>query len=364
MKLNKQIIYNIITLFSIAAILLYHMHIHNNLEKIFSDMYFPYDDVRRPFFGCHKNMYEMVECIGMPSGHSESLTILSILLYYFKYISLPICILIIMITGIHRYVFSFHTILQICAGIILGVIYSLIYIKGNLSLLSFLFVFLIGFILAVAIVDKIEQTIRQPIPDWVDTSMYKTIKKKQNAPYYLKISTIYANALFQNKTFIDWETGEEYMDVLINRIKQSGTKIDVIVGIKSGGAILSDYISKELGLPNYKIKLTRKEYNCNKQPIDMINDIHQKQINNNYGEYIICEGIKDNLQGKTVLLIDELASSGTTMFEAMKYLTNEKQVDDIYPVTIALYTKKFNYDYNINTIIPRLVFVWPWGYDN
>ena len=48
---------------------------------------------------------------------------------------------------------------------------------------------------------------------------------------------------------------ENYLDIIVERIRNSGKHYDAVVGIKTGGAIISDYVSLKLGLPNYKIKL-------------------------------------------------------------------------------------------------------------
>ena len=182
---------------------------------------------------------------------------------------------------------------------------------------------------------------------------------------YLKVCSIYANSLIQNITFISWRQLENYLDIIIERIKLSGKKYDAVVGIKTGGAILSDYISLKLELPNYKVKLSRKEYNCNKTPHNLINDIFQKKLLNNLGEFTVCEGIDDNLEGKNIILIDELVSSGKTMSETYNYLKNEKQVNEIYVTTISLCKKTYDdIQFKINYVLPKTVLIWCWGYDN
>ena len=120
----------------------------------------------------------------------------------------------------------------------------------------------------------------------------------------------------------------------------------------------------KLNIKNYKVKLTRSDYNCDKKPINTINDLVLKHILQNYGEYNVCEGIDDNLSGKNVILIDELVSSGTTMLSTIKYLRDEKHVDVIFPTAISLTRKLYKGDIYINYIIPKLVSIWPWGYDN
>jgi hypoxanthine phosphoribosyltransferase len=180
----------------------------------------------------------------------------------------------------------------------------------------------------------------------------------------MKILHIYANALLQKRTFITWKQLEKYLDIIVEKIKLSGQHYDAIIGIKTGGAILSDYISQKLKIPNYKVKLSRKEYNCNKKEIDTIDDMLKKRFFKNDEKFTVCEMIDDDLQGKNVILIDEIVSSGKTMSETIRYLKNEKNVNIIYPTTISLNTNFYNGDIDIDHIISESVFIWPWGYDN
>jgi len=347
----------------IFMLCMYHYYIQNGLEKEFSQNYLHYD-IKRPLINCNNKIYSSVTCIGMPSGHAETATIFFTLLYVFQFISLPICILFIFLFSIQRIISNMHTGGQVIAGIILGLFYSFIYSTSNLSGIGFLFVFIIGMILTILIVNKINSKLEVPIPDWVDPLMLPSIKKKMETPYYMKMLTIFGNAITKGVTFLSWKDVELCLDDIIERIQNSNIKYDAIIGIKTGGAIISDYVSKKLNIKNYKVKLTRSEYNCDKKPINTFSDLLQKQIFKNYGVYDVCEGINDNLSGKNVILIDETVSSGTTILSTIKYLRDEKQVDVIFPTTISLARQFYKGDIFINYIIPKLVYVWPWGYDN
>ena len=318
----------------------YHLLLQNGLEKILVETYFDYNDVKRPLHNCvfQKNGTQ-TKCIGMPSGHSEAITILALLLYLYKFISLPVCIALIIIFSVQRIVCNMHTFRQVIVGILLGCGYVSIYNMFHLSLYSFIIIFVIGFLLASLSIYKIDNEIHGPVPNWVDKNMLSSIEKKQNVSFYSKVGSIYVNALLQNKTFITWKQLEKSLDIIVDKIKLTGKQYHAVVGIKTGGAILSDYISKKLGIANYKIKLSRSEYNCDKKENDVVNDIIQKGVFKNYGQYTICEPIHDNLAGKNIILVDELVSSGKTMLEAYNYLQNVKNANDVYPVSVALENK-------------------------
>ena len=364
MILNNKHKHNIFILFIILLISLYHYLLQNGIEKITSSIYFPYNNVKRPLQPCNNSFSKSVSCIGMPSNHAETATISCCLLYNYNYIPFWICILVILLVCFQRVITHMHTIFQVIIGVIIGLIYSYIYISLNMSTISFFSVFCIGLILVSLIVYKIDKQVNGLVPDWVDKSMMESIHKKQNVPFYLKTLSIYTNAVYQYRTFINWTDLEKYLDIIVERIKKSDIKYDAVVGIKTGGAIISDYVSKKLQLPNYKVKLSRIEYNCNKKPINIFNDVLQKQVLGNFGKYTVCEPIDQDLSDKNIILIDEMVSTGNTMSETINYLKRDKHVNHIYPTCISFSREKFKQNFNVNYVIPKLVFVWPWGYDN
>lgn len=356
---------NIIVLAIIILLSLYHYFIHNGLEKTFSQIYFPYNDVKRPLLRC-KNIDNCTKlnCIGMPSGHAETASLFLFLFYFYEIIPLWSCLLLILFFSAQRVVTNMHTISQVIVGSFLGLIYALIYKYFNLSIISFIIVFGIGFILTLLNIYKLDKKINGPIPNWVDKSMYENIKKKQNVPLYIKLGSIYANSVIQNRTFISWKQLENYLDEMIEKIKKTGIKYDAVVGIKTGGAIISNYISNKLNLPNYKIKLTRKEYECNKTSKNTIDDMSKKIFLYKSNDFIICEGIQDNLEGKKIILVDEIVSTGKTMEESYNYIKENKNAYIIYPTTIAFYKAQYKGKLKINNVIDGTILIWPWGYDN
>lgn len=183
-----------IQLFTFIILLsMYHFYIHNSLEKIFSQSYFEYDAVKRPLLKCQSSeKSSLLGCIGMPSGHAETSSVFSFLLYFYKIIPLWVCLLIIFIISLQRVVTHRHTVDQIVIGALLGYIYALLYKNFSYGLII---VFIIGLLLAVLSIYKIDRQISGPIPSWVDESMYESIKKKQCSPFYIKVGAIYANAV-------------------------------------------------------------------------------------------------------------------------------------------------------------------------
>ena len=349
-------------LFVILLISYYHFTIQNGLEKIFCETYVDYNLVKRPLAKCADGSNgQNTMCIGMPSGHAETVTIFATLLHLHNYISLPICVFLIVLFSAQRVIAGMHSLIQVIIGISVGLLYVTLYTKFSF-IYAFLMVFSIGVLLATLSVYKLDKQIREAnIPYWVEDR--NSIQQKQNVPYYSKLWSIYANAVIQNRTFMSWTQVEKSLDSIIERISHSGKYYDAVIGIKTGGAVLSDYVSQKLGIPNYKVKLSRSEYQCNKQPHNTVNDLIQKRVLQNYGQYTICEPIDADLNGKNVILIDELVSSGKTMEETYRYLKNVKGINDVYIACIAL-EDGYKGNLRIHHVINGAVLIWPWGYDN
>ena len=344
-------------------IIIYHF-IHNNIEKMFCSAYFKYNNIKRPLIKCKNIPFETINCIGMPSGHAETITILAMLLLKEKYISLENAILLIIIFSLQRILSNMHTFNQVIIGIMLGLFYSFIY---NLSSNSFIIILFIGFMLSYLIIMKIDSTIKKTdIPKWVSAEMYPNITKKQNISKIFKIAHIYPNVLIDSPLFLSWNKLEYILDNIIEKIKyfenKNSIKFDAIIGIKMGGAILSDYISNKLKIKNYKIKLKKTACSKSTENDNTIYNVFSKQITNN--KFEICENINDNITNYNIFLIDENLYTGETFREAIYYLNEIKKVNYIYKQCIFINSKNINNDYNYIATTNKGPVVWPWGYDN
>ena len=146
MKLNELSNNKFMIFIIIVLITNYHYLTQNYLEKYFFKRHFDYNSIKRPLKICseERERKKPTMCIGMPSGHVETITIFASLLYLYKFIPLWISILLICIISIQRYISNMHSIIQIMTGILLGLCYVFIYKHFNLSILSFLIIFFIG----------------------------------------------------------------------------------------------------------------------------------------------------------------------------------------------------------------------------
>jgi hypoxanthine phosphoribosyltransferase len=350
---------NNIFLLLVLFIGIYHYIICNPLEKnIFR--YTFYND-RRPKIECKND--DSFRCYGMPSGHTETATVVSLLLLSKKYISIYFAITIIFLTMLQRLLSKMHSLQQVFAGLIIGTIYSAIYIKLNNPLYILLFIFLLTLFYIIALIKIIDNKIIE-YPEWINKDLSSVLYKKRNVYYSVKILTIISYLYYKELyLFYDWKMLENDLDILIRKIKETNIKFDGVVGIKSGGAILSNYIAKKLNIQYYYIKVSDKEYNCKKNNFSFIND-YKKNIFNEKKEYELCEEISEDLSNKNIILIDELIKTGNTINKSINYLLNEKNVNFVLPVTLIL----DNNNLNINNLLylnhKNKYIIFPWGYDN
>jgi membrane-associated phospholipid phosphatase len=151
----------IFILIIILLLTVYHFVLHNNIEKIFSQTYFDYNDIRRPLNICDKKSNKSkLSCIGMPSGHAEGFSVLFFLLYFYNFIPLWLCLIIIVAISLQRITTNMHTLNQVIVGSLLGLIYATIYKYFKLSIYGFLIVLSIGFILALLSMIKLNKNKR------------------------------------------------------------------------------------------------------------------------------------------------------------------------------------------------------------
>ena len=343
----------------IALILVYHF-VHNGIEKQFSQLHFKYDSIRRPLDYCDREYNcNKLYCTGMPSGHVEIATILCILL------ELPMWItgVIVVATGLQRIITHMHTLNQVIAGAIMGLLYSATYLKFGLKN-GMLLIVTLGLVLTIINIHYIDHQVKAKLPDWVHPDMYSSIQKKQNVPFYIKLGSLYVNSVYQNVTFISWKQLEQYLDIIVEKIIDSGKTYDAVVGIKTGGSIISDYVAAKLNLPNYRIKLSRSSYKCNKQPKNTLGDMLKKHIEVIDNEFTICEGIDDDLSHTNVILIDEIIFTGKTIEHAYNYLKNTKAVKNIFTTCVAFNGDFYKSSMPIDYVLNGTILVFPWGYDN
>ena len=307
--------------------------------------------------------------LGMPSGHTEVAVIISVLLLSVGLIHWSVAVAIVFLVGLQRILWQRHTLSQVLAGFLMGSAYAVIYlvmIRGKNGAYAYVFPLLVACVLIVAITLIIDRKVQEPVPSWVDPSLHAMIDVKRDISFVEKVGHVAVMpACPEFALYCPWDQLEENLDELIGMMSKQ--PYDVIIGIKSGGAIISNYVAQRLYLPNGYVKLAKI---CQKSMSETVSEYVSKAMPSNRfknADYHVCEHVRSDLklEGKRVLLIDELINTGETILATKRYLLDEKKAGE---VTMACLVNRGNYH---TPFIDRFVggtaevyVVWPWGYGN
>lgn len=334
---------------NLLILLLIHYFITNVFEKIFTQQYII--ESKRPDSKDLRHLHSL----GMPSGHVETTTILCLVLVFYNVISIQAAIFIIIIMALQRVLSKRHTVEQTIVGFFTGVLYALVYSYTGVSFWSIAILLIINFILIALIEAKVVEKMKN-IPEWVDEELLSIIEKKQNDKIQ-NLSEIAGAPFHGDRVFYyPYRDLESDLDQFIEKINSDD--IDCIVGIKTGGAILTSYISKKLNKPYYFIKPLNKKFMCNKSDFDIISKNLIYIVNqNDKNDMEMCETISDDIKNQKILLIDETVGSGSTMNAAIDYLYKDKGVAK---VNSYIFTQNSKF----NSVINDTVNLWSWGFES
>lgn len=205
--------------------------------------------------------------------------------------------------------------------------------------------------------------VSEPTPMWVDSTLLPIIDKKKNTSYFNKyMQTVHPVGDSRFTVYYSWKQVEDKADMLISKLKNRS--FDIIVGIKTGGAILASYMHSKM--PDKKLYFVKSKSDKSETPFVIA---YERLIIDKKFKTELVEGIDDDISNKTVLLVDETVSSGQTILFIKKYLEELKKVKHIIIATIDVRLPAFKHieidDYDsVYCSKTEHVSVWPWGYDN
>lgn len=165
-------------------------------------------------------------------------------------------------------------------------------------------------------------------------------------------------AISSDYDFISWKELEKILDRMCDSVQDLP---DIVIGIKTGGAILAGYVARKINRPLDFIRTKRAIYNCSSNvssSIDMFKDATNTELKVSE-KYQVCEKPSMDIRGKRVLLIDETTYSGGTVKYAKEYLLqNGASRVDVFIVSVIKDAQKYEY------VGARGVAGWPWSFDN
>ncbi len=120
------------------------------------------------------------------------------------------------------------------------------------------------------------------------------------------------------KYMLSWQDIEKCVQQLADNIRESRFTPDILVGITRGGLIPLALLSEELDITNI-ITFSATSYSGTRR-----------------GELLITYRPAVDLRGKKVLLIDEIADSGTTLFAIAHELKEKYYVSELKTAVLAI----------------------------
>lgn len=338
-------------------LLVFHFMFMNILEKLYIETRF--ENVSRPTDECKDRRTTL--CLGMPSGHTETACVLVFLLLLRGTIGPLLALVVIVLVGAQRILSNMHTLSQVAAGMMFGLFYAVIYYLLKSNLYTIVFTVLVWFVLLFMCTVAIDTKVQRSVPRWLDKDLYSIVEKKRNHNIFVKMVHIAFPAVYMHldqEVLMSWEALEKKLDKIIEILKKD--KIDAIVGMKSGGAILGNYLGKKMGVPYYYTKVSTK---CKGYTVvNSFNDVLYRFNKGDPGKLKMCEPIDVDLSGKRVLLVDEQICTGSTIVFAREYLLKEKKVGSLHIATLINWRE----DLPFKVVAPetKKYAVFPWGYDN
>ncbi|MFH1752336.1 MAG: phosphoribosyltransferase family protein [archaeon] len=119
------------------------------------------------------------------------------------------------------------------------------------------------------------------------------------------------------KLFASWQDIKVGCEKIVESLRKENFKPDVIVAIGRGGyipGVIISHLLENKKLFTLKVEFTEKENTSNQT-------LKQKPV--------IIQAIKEKLEGKKILLIDDVNESGQSIQTVTNYLLKEKQVKEI-----------------------------------
>ena len=113
----------------------------------------------------------------------------------------------------------------------------------------------------------------------------------KNSPYYIDLRTLPSYPMLYR----------EIMELLVEKIKSSNIDFDVIAGIETSGIVHASYLGCIMNKPIAYIRKKVKEHGTRK----------------------LVEGIVEN---KNVLLVDDVSTTGTTLYNAVQVLRKHEAI--------------------------------------
>ena len=142
---------------------------------------------------------------------------------------------------------------------------------------------------------------------------------------------------------LSWEDIENTTDKLADKIKAANFKPDYIIGITTGGLIPLYFMAKKLDDIDNILTVSATSYDKDKK--EDLKVLYLPEI---------------NLEGKKILLVDEIAETGDTLRKISELIKDRYRVSELKTATLGVNTDKCNFYPDFYIIEEKGWVVFPW----
>ena len=143
--------------------------------------------------------------------------------------------------------------------------------------------------------------------------------------------------------YISWTEYGDLADALAEKVRSSGISFDLIIGVARGGIPVAMVVSDHVDVP-----------------IDIINVKSYTGIGER-GSPTILTTLTEKVEGKNVLLVDDLVDHGLTVHTVREYLEEQKPKRLLTAVLFKKPWSKAEPDYFLEVVDKWIVFPWEHG---
>tara|TARA_B100000941_G_scaffold187150_1_gene134679 strand:+ start:1241 stop:1777 length:537 start_codon:yes stop_codon:yes gene_type:complete len=143
--------------------------------------------------------------------------------------------------------------------------------------------------------------------------------------------------IINNKTFQQYISKEEIDNIvteIANKINNSNTKKPLFIAVLNGSFLFAADIMRRITIPNAEISFIK------------LSSYDGMKSNGEISELI---GIKNNISGRNIILLEDIVDTGNTLEKIIELLTQE-QVSSIKVATLLFKPNAYKKDLNIDYI--------------
>jgi len=212
----------------------------------------------------------------------------------------------------------------------------------------------------------VANTLSDDFPPYLHDALAKKLNQLWTFPILSNVlfHAVCATLGLNYKHIISWDSLLEIINTSVPFLRTHS--FDAVIGIKTGGAFLAEFMARKLNIPSYFVKC--HHYGSSGTIGDVIKEAISARTTKVYKELEVTDELMMiSLCQKNILLVDDNVCSGSTLFSVQKYLKDTKMCKKIFTGVLAAPPNHELIDMNFSTYHFQsrniILYPLPWGYD-